>query len=74
MPKHDFMTDEQYARFCELLNKFTARKRLTIAEDDELEYLMDLDMKTYGTPEYLAFAAEMDARLEAMYAPQEEVR
>ena len=72
MPKHDFMTDEQYERFRELLSKFNARKRLTIAEDNELEYLIDLDMKTYETPKYLAFAAEMDARLEAMYAPQEE--
>jgi hypothetical protein len=74
MPKHEFMTDEQYARFLELLNKFNARKRLTIAEDDELEYLLDLDMKTYETPEYLAFAAKMDAHLEAVYAYQDEVK
>jgi hypothetical protein len=61
--RSEFLTEAQSARFTELLNKFDSRKRLTIEEDSELEYLMALDEQSYQTPEYKAFAAEMDAKL-----------
>ena len=73
MPKHEFMTDDQYARFVELLNKFNSRTRMSIQEDAELEDLMELDAKTYETPEYKAFAAKMDAKLHALWVAKEEV-
>lgn len=59
----EFLTEAQSVRFTELLNKFDSRKRLTLEEDSELEYLMALDEQSYQTPEYKAFAAEMDAKL-----------
>lgn len=73
MPKHEFMTDDQYDRFVELLQKFNSRKRMSIQEDAELEDLMELDAKTYETPEYKTFAAEMDAKLHALWDVEEEV-
>lgn len=73
MSKHEFMTDDQHARFVELLNKFSSRKRMSIQEDAELEDLMELDAKVYETPKYKAFAAEMDAKLHALWDSQEEV-
>lgn len=64
MGKHsEFLTDEQYARYVELLNKFSSRKRMSLEEDAELEDLMALEEQSYQTPEYLKFAAEMDARI-----------
>jgi hypothetical protein len=61
--RSEFLTEEQSARYTELLNKFDSKKRLTIEEDNELEDLMALDEQSYQTPEYKAFAAEMDANL-----------
>jgi hypothetical protein len=58
-----YLTDEQYARYTELLRKFNSGKRISLEEDAELEYLMALEEQAYEDPEYLEFAAEMDARI-----------
>jgi hypothetical protein len=59
----EFLTDEQYSRYIELLDKFSSRRRLTAEEESELEYLLELDHQSYETPEYKAFADKMDAHL-----------
>ena len=59
-----YLTKDQSVRYGELLKKWSSRKKMTPEEHEELDYLQELDELYYQDPEYLKFAAEMDAVFE----------
>lgn len=59
------LTRKDATRLRELLDMWSSSPGMPTKLAEELEELMEFDQRGYGDPEYLSYAAEMDALIEA---------